>query len=201
MSRAGWREISARSRARELALQGAYQWLLHDAPANRAKAEAETPSASSRASLAGEPPQLQLHAIEELLDSASPEEEKENEKPGARTPVDANFFNTLLQGAINEAEELRALFAPLLTRAVTELSPVEHALLLLGAFELRHDIETPYRVVINEVVELAKKYGGTDGYKFVNGVLDRLAASIRPEEVNATRAARKQTGNNSEEKD
>jgi len=71
---------------------------------------------------------------------------------------------------------------------VEELSPVEHAVLLLGAFELRHGVETPYRVVINEAIELAKKYGGTDGHKFVNGVLDRLAASLRPQEVAAARA-------------
>ncbi|MDR0703087.1 MAG: transcription antitermination factor NusB [Azoarcus sp.] len=191
MSREGWREIAARRKARELALQGVYQYLLHSAPAGRAEtgAEAETPSAS-RVSLTEQPPQIQLHAIEELLDSASPEDVNK-ETTGARTPADAGFFNALLQGAVNEAKELRTLFAPLLTRAVAELSPVEHALLLLGAFELRHDIETPYRVVINEVVELAKKYGGADGYKFVNGVLDRLAANIRSEEVSATRAARK----------
>ncbi|MDR1064185.1 MAG: transcription antitermination factor NusB [Azoarcus sp.] len=188
MSRAGWREIAARRRARELALQGVYQWLLHSTPASRAQTAAETPPPSSHTSLAGQPPQVQLHAIEELLASAAPEDKEEI---GASTSPDAGFFTTLLQGAADEAEELRALFAPLLTRAVTELSPVEHALLLLGAFELRHDIETPYRVIINEVVELAKKYGGTDGYKFVNGVLDRLAAGTRPEEVSATRAARK----------
>ncbi|MDR2092377.1 MAG: transcription antitermination factor NusB [Azoarcus sp.] len=192
MSREGWREIAARRKARELALQGVYQHLLHNTPVSRAEtaAETETPSAPSRVSLAEQSPQVQLHAIEEILASASPEE-IDKETTGARPPADAGFFTALLQGAVNEAEELRALFAPLLTRAVAELSPVEHALLLLGAFELRHDIETPYRVVINEVVELAKKYGGTDGYKFVNGVLDRLAANIRPEEVTATRAARK----------
>ncbi|MDR1661213.1 MAG: transcription antitermination factor NusB [Azoarcus sp.] len=183
MSREGWREIAARSRARELALQGVYQWLLHNAP-DRAGVEAPPPS---RPVLDGQPPQAQLHAIEELLADASPEE---HEKTKARPPVDTGFFTVLLQGATGEAEELRTLFAPLLTRAVTELSPVEHALLLLGAFELRRDIETPYRVVINEIIELAKVYGGVDGYKFVNGVLDRLAACVRPEEVAATRGNR-----------
>ncbi|MDR3213721.1 MAG: transcription antitermination factor NusB [Azoarcus sp.] len=185
MSREGRGEIAARRRARELALQSIYQWLLHNAPTGEAGAQAPP----ARESLPEQPPQAQLHAIRELLGSATPEDQKGTK---AHTPVDADFFTALLQGAVDEAGELRALFAPLLTRAVTELSPVEHALLLLGAFELRHDIETPYRVVINEAIELAKKYGGTDGHKFVNGVLDRLAASIRPEEAAAVRESRRQ---------
>ena len=81
-------------------------------------------------------------------------------------------------------------FEPLLSRPVAELSPVEHAILLLGTHELRHNIDTPYRVVINEAIELAKGYGGTDGHKFINGVLDKLAARLRPVEVDAARAAR-----------
>lgn len=185
MSREGWREIAARRQARELALQGVYQWLLHNAPAP----PVETRTDAGRAVLDEQPPRAQLHMIEELLRGAAQED---GEQTNAPAPVaDAAFFTTLLQGVIGEAGELRTLFSPLLTRAIAELSPVEHALLLLGAFELRHGIETPYRVIINEAIELAKKYGGADGHKFVNGVLDRLAASIRPEEVAATRGDRR----------
>jgi N utilization substance protein B len=176
------KEIAARRHARELALQGVYQWLLHNVPAgNDVNGE---PIQTARASLVEQPPQAQLHAIGELLASSQPEGEESSKRA---TPADAEFFATLLQGTIHEADDLRVLFTPLLTRPIAELSPVEHAILLLGAFELRHDIETPYRVVINEAIELAKTYGGTDGHKFVNGVLDRLAANIRPEEVTATR--------------
>ena len=93
-------------------------------------------------------------------------------------------------GATGAADELRGCFEPLLSRPVAELSPIEHAILLLGTHELRHNLDTPYRVVINEAIELAKGYGGTDGHKFVNGVLDKLAARLRPEEVEAARAKR-----------
>jgi N utilization substance protein B len=97
--------------------------------------------------------------------------------------VDEEHFAALLQGAIAEAADLDALVSPFVERKLETLSPVEHALLLLGAFELRNHPEIPYRVVINEAVELAKRYGGTDGHKFVNGVLDKLAARLRALEV------------------
>ena len=104
--------------------------------------------------------------------------------------TDRELFVSLLRGAIGSADELRGCFEPLLSRPLAELSPIEHAILLLGAHELRHNIDTPYRVVINEAIELAKGYGGTDGHKFVNGVLDKVAARLRPEEVEAARANR-----------
>ena len=81
--------------------------------------------------------------------------------------------------------ETDATLAPLLSRSVAELSPVEHAILLIAAQELLHHPETPYRVVINEAIELAKRFGGTDGHRFVNGVLDRLAAQVRETEIAA----------------
>jgi len=101
--------------------------------------------------------------------------------------ADGEHFAVLLNGTIANAENLRAGIAPLLDRPVSELSPIEHAILLLGAFELTNHIEIPYRVVINEAVELAKSFGGIDGHKFVNGVLDRLAAKLREREVQADR--------------
>ena len=78
---------------------------------------------------------------------------------------------------------LDARIGPLLDRPITELSPIEHAILCISGYELMHDVSIPYRVAINEGVELAKIYGGTDGYKYVNGVLDKLAAEVRSEEV------------------
>ncbi|MDQ5898768.1 MAG: transcription antitermination protein NusB, partial [Pseudomonadota bacterium] len=86
--------------------------------------------------------------------------------------------------------DLDGVIAPHLDRGVAQLSPVEHAVLLIGTYELRHCVEVPYRVAINEAVELAKAFGGTDGHKYVNGVLDKAAASLRPDEVAAQRAAR-----------
>jgi N utilization substance protein B len=96
--------------------------------------------------------------------------------------ADAALFREVLHGAIGNATALRALFEPHLDRGVALLSPVEHALLLMGSYELRHRLEIPYRVVINEAVELAKSYGGTDGYKYVNGVLDKVASRLRTAE-------------------
>ena len=101
--------------------------------------------------------------------------------------VDRELFVSLMRGAVDNADILRETFSPLLSRPIAELSPIEHAILLLGAHELRHNLETPYRVVINEAIELAKSFGGTDGHRFVNGVLDKLAARLRPEEVEAAR--------------
>jgi len=97
--------------------------------------------------------------------------------------ADEKHFRDLLHGAIENAPALREALAPCLDRAVDELSPVEHAVLLVGAYELAHHVEIPYRVVINECVELAKTFGGTDGFKYVNGVLDKLASAARQVEM------------------
>jgi N utilization substance protein B len=75
-------------------------------------------------------------------------------------------------------------------RPTIELSPIEHGILLIGAYELTNSMDVPYKVAINEAVELAKSFGGTDGHKYVNGVLDKAAAELRPAEVNAARARR-----------
>lgn len=102
---------------------------------------------------------------------------------GGFEKVDRPLFDLLLRGAMAEAAELQALIEPLLDRPYTELSPVERAILLLATYELRRHHEAPYKVVINEAIELAKDYGGTDGHKYVNGVLDKLAAALRPDEL------------------
>ena len=96
--------------------------------------------------------------------------------------ADAKYFARLLQGTIEHAAALDLLIAPALGRKPKELSPVEHGILLLAAFELKNAPDIPYKVVINEAVELAKSFGGTDGHKYVNGVLDKLASTLRPDE-------------------
>ncbi len=97
--------------------------------------------------------------------------------------TDRAYFSALLAGAIREAQRLEQSLQPYLDRKCAELSPVEHAILLIAAYELENQPDVPYKVVINEAVELAKSYGGTDGFKYVNGVLDKLAADMRPREV------------------
>jgi transcription antitermination protein NusB len=96
--------------------------------------------------------------------------------------VDADYFKALLEGAVGAAPELEKAIAPFLDREYSRLSPVERGILLLAGYELAHRPDVPYRAVINEAVELAKSYGGTDGHKFVNGVLDKLAARLRAAE-------------------
>lgn len=93
------------------------------------------------------------------------------------------LLQALLEGILKQAGALDAALAPYLDRPVAQISPIEHALLLLGAYELLHSPEVPYRVAINEAVELAKRYGGTDGHKYVNGVLDKLARVVRAVEM------------------
>jgi N utilization substance protein B len=99
--------------------------------------------------------------------------------------ADGEHFAALLYGAIRDCVSLRESFAPLIDRGVAELSPIEHGVLLIGAFELKNNLDIPYRVVINEAVELTKSFGGIDGHKYVNGVLDKLAGRMRPDEVAA----------------
>ena len=103
---------------------------------------------------------------------------------------DALYFRDLLEGAIHDAASIERELAPLLDRAVDRVSPIERAILMIAGCEFLRHPEVPYRVVINEAVELAKSFGGTDGHKYVNGVLDKLAATMRPLEVNAVREGR-----------
>jgi N utilization substance protein B len=141
---------SGRRRAREIALQGLYEWLLGGA------------------------------SVAEI--DAHMREQEGFDK------CDRVHFDALLQGCIAEAAELDALLTRHVDRKTTELSPVEHGVLLIGTYELRHCLDIPYRVVINEAVELAKSFGGTDGHKYVNGVLDKTAGDLRAAEVEARRA-------------
>jgi N utilization substance protein B len=104
--------------------------------------------------------------------------------------VDEAWFRALLFGVIKDEDLLSTRITPFLDRPLAELSPVERGILLIGAYELVHCPDVPYRVAINEGLELAKKYGGTDGHKYVNGVLDKLAQEARPAEIEHARKER-----------
>ena len=104
---------------------------------------------------------------------------------------DTAHFGALLHGCIREAAAIDAVLARHVDRKTTLLSPVEHGVLMIGVFELSHCISIPYKVAINEAVELAKSFGGTDGHKYVNGVLDKAATELRTVEVEAMRATRR----------
>jgi len=101
--------------------------------------------------------------------------------------ADEAYFDVLWLGVMGEFDDLVTLASPYLDRRAAELSPIERAIVVIGAWELKHRPEIPCRVVINEAIELAKSYGGTDGHKFVNGVLDKLATTLRAAEVDALR--------------
>ena len=105
--------------------------------------------------------------------------------------ADRAFFTGLLRGVLAQQAQLQEQLQSFLDRPFTELSPIESSVMLAGAYELANYPQTPYRVIINEAIELTKGYGGTDGHKYVNGVLDKLAAKLRPAEVEAKRAARR----------
>jgi transcription antitermination protein NusB len=132
---------SKRRVARELVLQGLYQW--------RLTGEMESAIAS----------QLRETQVFPRADEA--------------------FFSRLLGGVLMHVDQLEQTIQPYLDRSIKELSPVEYAILLLSTYELIHFLDVPYRAIINEAIELARVYGGSDGYKYVNGVLDKLAYKLR----------------------
>jgi N utilization substance protein B len=105
--------------------------------------------------------------------------------------ADSIHYDALLHGCVAEAQELDALIAPLLDRKLQEISPIEHAVMWIGAWEFQHAPDVPWRVVLNECIELAKEFGGTDGHKYVNAVLNGLAPQLRAAEVEADRASGK----------
>jgi N utilization substance protein B len=145
-------KASPRRRARELAMQGVYQWIY-----------------------TGNAPGVVLKNLSELEGFAD---------------ADSGFLEAELRGTIGEADGLRTHLEPLADRKWDEVSPVERAILLIGAWELVHNPEIPYRVTINEAIELGKRFGGTDGHKYVNGVLDKLASHVRAEEVDRRKASK-----------
>jgi N utilization substance protein B len=136
--------------------------------------------------------ELATQGLYQWLLSGAPAGEIDAQLRGAQgfDKADQEHLDTLLHGVIRENAELSAELAPCLDRPIEQLSPVERAVLLVAAFEFKHHVEIPYRVVINEAVELAKTFGGSDGYKYVNGVLDKLALKLRATESQAGRTNR-----------
>lgn len=106
---------------------------------------------------------------------------QENDEEGER--ADQAFAEKILRGVHSRAGELEALITPHSDRQFARLSPVERAILYIGAFELAAYPETPFKVVLNEAVELGKSFGAAEGHRFVNGVLEKIAAALRPDEV------------------
>ncbi|HEY0907376.1 MAG TPA: transcription antitermination factor NusB [Methylophilus sp.] len=96
--------------------------------------------------------------------------------------ADEAYFKELLTGVLDYTRDIDAMISQFIDRQLEELSPIEHAILRISGFELMFDKSIPYRVAINEGVELAKAYGGIDGHKYINGVLDKIAAQVRPHE-------------------
>ena len=99
--------------------------------------------------------------------------------------VDLEYFQALLHGVPASVTELEAVFEPLLDRKLDDLGPVERSLLRMGTWELQQRIDVPWKVVINEAVSLAKKFGATDSHKYINGVLDKVARQLRKAETEA----------------
>ena len=111
--------------------------------------------------------------------------ESQTKRPGYARD-DAGYCAELWRGVTSGYPALLDTLAPDVDRKIESLSPIERAVLVIGAWELSHRLDIPYRVVINEAVEIAKSYGGTDGHKFVNGVLDKLAPRLRVGEIRAS---------------
>ena len=103
--------------------------------------------------------------------------------------ADSAHYDALLYGCAEQASELDKLILPLLDRSMAEISPIERATMWIGVFEMKHCLDVPWRVSLNECIELAKEFGGTDGHKYVNAVLEGLAPLLRPHEVQADRQA------------
>ena len=103
--------------------------------------------------------------------------------------ANAELVETLVRGVIDRAAELESLIGPHLDRSFASLSPVERAILYIGTFELCTQHQTPFKVIVNEAIELGKSFGGTDGHKFINGVLEKLAAGLRQGEFERSRAS------------
>lgn len=107
------------------------------------------------------------------------------QRSGLLQNTDAKYFRTLVHGVIEDSDALAFEISAMLDREITQLDPVERAVLLLAVLELRDRIEVPYRVVINEAVELTKRFGGQDSHRYINGVLDKAARKLRNTEISA----------------
>ena len=133
--------------------------------------------------------ELATQGLYQWLLSGAPAGEIDAQLRGAQgfDKADHEHLDALLHGVIRDSATLSADLTPCLDRPIDQLSPVERAVLLVAAFELKNHVDIPYRVVINEAVELTKTFGGSDGYKYVNGVLDKLSVQLRAAETQAAR--------------
>jgi transcription antitermination protein NusB len=147
----------ARRRSRECVVQGLYAWLINYEPSG------------TQAAGAGGVIEAHMRGNDDFAH------------------CDLDLFQSLLHGILENAVQLRDVFSKSIDRAPHELSPVEHAMLLLGTYELLFCLDTPLRVVINEAIEVSKVFGGNDGYKYINGVLDKVASKARPVEFAASK--------------
>ncbi len=118
-----------------------------------------------------------------LLSGASTREIEEQFREEHTGKIDWDYFAEIFAGIVSRRDELDAQLAPLLDREISALDPIEQVVLYLGAYEFANRIDVPYRVVINECVDLAKVFGATDGHKYINGVLDKMALTLRPLET------------------
>ncbi|QJQ96922.1 MULTISPECIES: transcription antitermination factor NusB [Halomonadaceae] len=152
----------SRHAARELAVQGLYQWQMTG---------------------------KSITSIEVEFRSQRADDDMEDHENWSKVMeiADLALFHELLHNVVRFKDELDAAISPLLDRRLEELDPIELAILRLGTYELSRRLEVPYRAVINEGVELAKSFGATDGHKYVNGILDKLAGRLRYAEVSARR--------------
>lgn len=153
-------KVSARSRARQLAVQGLYEWHLSE------------------------------NEIDNIATQCLDAKRGKN--------IDEAYFEELIYKVSSMAADLNELLSPFLTRDISEIDPVERAILQLGAFELTQKIEIPYKVIINEAIELAKTFGAEQSHKFVNGILDKVAEENRTVEFKNMSKPRSETSSETE---
>lgn len=150
----------ARSAARQLTMQALYQWQLSG---------------------------TEMRQVEVHIRAAMPDDGLEEHEDITRVVqiADLAYFHEIVQAIPLHQTTLDSSFSPFLDRKIQDLDPIELAILRLGAYELSQRLDVPYRVVINEAVELAKRFGGTDSHKYINGILDKLAQTVRQVEIQA----------------
>ncbi len=119
--------------------------------------------------------QMTAHDVAEVLAQFLADEDNRS--------ADAEYFEALVRGVVQGCDELDRMLTPVLARPLDEVDPVERAVLRVAAYELKYRLDVPYRVVLNEAVALAKKFGAEQGHTFVNATLDRLARDLRAAEL------------------
>lgn len=169
----------ARTLARQRALQALYQWQMGGQSALDIERQFLPADDGESSEAVKKPPAV--------------EPDRELEEAVAMDQVDVSLFRELLHGVVGRAADWDAQIAPHLTRSIASLDPVERVVLRMGTYELNERMDVPYRVIINECVELGKRFGGEDGYKYINGVLDKVARNhhLRQAEMAARRSGKR----------